>query len=419
MALASPRCGGAATGATVCLWLALVAEGGVLAAMGAHGTRRGAGPPVAVQITPACNDARNCAAALNAAFDACTTASACSISFTADTFLFTVAPFDRLTALNNAQNVDVNGNGSTWLVDNIANIVIATACANVTFRNFTVDMQRLPFTYGSVVASNATWSTVQFDGNAYPYDAAAQAQWPWLLQAQGILGFDPTTWRVANNAVDVYALGPVLPVQPLTSSSFAVKQGKLDVGSWVIVRHQTYAYNGISLESCSDVTVANVTMLAVAGMGVVGDGVTNVLLDGFRVARAPGRPMSITADGAHFTSCRGGGVILRNCLFEGQGDDALNVPSMYQDVESIDATRTVLTVGKNNVVQAPRALPTDVLQVYARKTFQLYGTVTVASVAGNTLTLAGPLPAAAAQYDLLLNTNSTPAYVEVRTGCWR
>lgn len=38
--------------------------------------------------------------------------------------------------------------------------------------------------------------------------------------------------------------------------------------------------------------------------------------------------MSITADAVHFSTC-GGSIVIRDSLFEGQGDDGLNVHGKF------------------------------------------------------------------------------------------
>lgn len=59
-------------------------------------------------------------------------------------------------------------------------------------------------------------------------------------------------------------------------------------------------------------------------MGFYGSLTRNIELASVAVAKREGRPMSITADAVHFSSCAGD-IVIRDSLFEGQGDDGLNV----------------------------------------------------------------------------------------------
>lgn len=65
------------------------------------------------------------------------------------------------------------------------------------------------------------------------------------------------------------------------------------------------------------------------GMGIYASLTTNIELSGVAVAKKAGRPMSITADAVHFSSCAGE-IVIRDSLFEGQGDDGLNVHGKWQ-----------------------------------------------------------------------------------------
>lgn len=59
-------------------------------------------------------------------------------------------------------------------------------------------------------------------------------------------------------------------------------------------------------------------------MGVVGHLSRDIVLDGVSVVPSAGERMSTNTDATHFSSCYGQ-LILQNCVFDGHGDDAVNV----------------------------------------------------------------------------------------------
>lgn len=63
-------------------------------------------------------------------------------------------------------------------------------------------------------------------------------------------------------------------------------------------------------------------------MGVVGEECRDINIRHLKIMIRPGtgRWMSCTADATNFRGCRGT-IVMENCLFEGQGDDATNVRS--------------------------------------------------------------------------------------------
>jgi hypothetical protein len=271
-------------------------------------------------------------------------------------------------------------------------------------------MLRLPFTYGQVVASSGGSSTVQFSasGGLYPVDTAS---FPWLLQAQGVLGYDPVKQRLAVNGTDIYALdNPIAisyssPSGPAARLSIAVA---LPVGEWVILRHQTYSFNAFSFYSAQGISISNVTLWAVAGMGVFTDSCRDISLSGFRIAKAAGRPMSITADGVHFSNTKGGAIVIRDSLFEGQGDDGINVPTIFQAILSLQPGSSSSSFQVNSPRSAagpdvPLVGPGDTVNFFSRRSLAPLGTAVVQSLGPNrSVQLAPPgLPAAVALYDLI------------------
>lgn len=169
------------------------------------------------------------------------------------------------------------------------------------------------------------------------------------------------------------------------------------------------------------------------------------------------------ADGVHFSNSLGGSVLVRHrcatvqllpCVcppfqphvrlpshstFEGQGDDGMNIPTIFMDIESVSADRTVLTLGKDGAVQARLTMggerghplddgqscssplqdpagilwPGSTMNLFARETLLPAGTAVVAKIAGTSLVLTAPLPAGVGQWDLVNNAASYADYVEV------
>ena len=50
--------------------------------------------------------------------------------------------------------------------------------------------------------------------------------------------------------------------------------------------------------------------------------------------------------GTHWTSCRGGDVKILDSVFEGQGDDGVNIPSRYWEMRALSADRLQLQPGE-------------------------------------------------------------------------
>jgi len=160
----------------------------------------------------------------------------------------------------------------------------------------------------------------------------------------------------------------------------------LTLGDTVIIRHVIYVYNAFTCMNASAFGLRNVTVWAAAGMGVLTLGCTDVALLGLRIAKGPGRPMSISADGAHLQNTRGGAITVRGCTFEGQGDDGLNAPTMYETVTGVAADGLSFAVGQ----LGNPFLPGDTANFFNRSSLALLGSAVVVAVAANTTTVAPP-----------------------------
>ena len=78
----------------------------------------------------------------------------------------------------------------------------------------------------------------------------------------------------------------------------------------------------------------NVNVHHAGGMGLIAESSADLILDNFNVTPSNGRMVSTTADATHFVGCRGK-VVLKNCTFNNQLDDATNVHGSYQVVMDI------------------------------------------------------------------------------------
>ena len=178
-----------------------------------------------------------------------------------------------------------------------------------------------------------------------------------------------------------------------------------------------YVYNAFTVIHSDRVALRNVTLYAAGGMGLYASNTSNIELDGFRVVKAPGRVMSITADGFHSSNTRGGGVVVRNCVFEGQGDDGINVPTVWTDIESISPDRRTLTVGKDGALGAnwDTLAVGAPLDYFNRSSLLPLGTGVVSALTPPaTVVLSAPLPLAVGLFDLINSAAGYADYVEVR-----
>jgi len=75
---------------------------------------------------------------------------------------------------------------------------------------------------------------------------------------------------------------------------------------------------------------------------------------------------------------RGGFVIIDNCIFEGQGDDGVNINSHFYEIRNITPDRKTFTVyRKGSTASSTNSLPGDVITFYKRSNYDILGTIFV------------------------------------------
>lgn len=303
-----------------------------------------------VHVDPNCIEYQNCTATFNAAIESCAGQPYCTVALAAAMYHLDGPTNGKRININGQNNVAIVGIGpaTVLLSDDISDPITINSGSNISFANFAIDMTRQPYTYGMVTAVGRGESTVTFDATQ-PMYTVNTTLWPWLNRAQGVLSYDPVRRAVAINATDIYALTDPLNITYISTTGTTAQfniSATLKLNDYVIVRHQTYGANAFSAYGVAGgISWSNINLWAVAGMGILTDGCSGgITIDSFRIERVGDRPMSITADGLHLQNTRGGGISITNCVFDGQGDDGLNTPTLFDDITWISSDRLSFVV---------------------------------------------------------------------------
>lgn len=370
-----------------------------------------ASPSAVFPVPPTC--APNCVPALAAAIQACAALRApCTVQLEAGTYNLQVPHGGTALTLAGLQDFVLAGAGDATLLvlSDIANLIAVSGGRNVTLARFAVDSARVPFTLGTSIAASPEGTVLAFDARGlYAVDLQA---YPWLQRAQSVLGYDAALGRPAAppNVTDIYELDTPIPVTYLSTAGAAAQlrlEGRvLPLGQTFIVRHQVYSFNAFTFTGTTGLALLNTSLFSMGGMGLLTDKCTDIVVDGLSIRKLPGRPMSITADGMHFSNTRGGRVLVQNSLLEGQGDDGMNIPTIFQQVGAISSDGLTLQLqGRNQPCPSPpNFLPGDAVNFFNISDLALLGQGTVASLGPNlTVVLAAPPPLGVGLFTLVNN----------------
>ena len=375
-----------------------------------------------VPVPPTC--APDCRPAITAAIATCASLPPpCTVALAAGTYPLQFPAFATVFTLANPSSLTISGVGDATLLQpaDIGNVFIVNGGRAITFANFSVDLLRVPFTFGRVTQNTPQGALLQFDATGlYSVDLA---RFPWLGRAQSVRGYDPQKGRPSAppNVTDIYALDSPIPLTYVSAAGPAavvrLEGQQLPEGRWYILRHQVYSYNAFSFFGTDAVAVQGVSLFSLGGMGMYTDSVSGgITVDGLSIRKLPGRPMSICADGVHFSNTRGGPVRVVNSLFEGQGDDGINVPTIFQQVGWLRGDRVAFQVqARNQPIPAPPLFAAGaVVNFFNVTSMAPLGSGVVAAVApNNTVVLAAPAPAGVGLWALVNNAGMYADGVEV------
>ena len=303
----------------------------------------------------------------------------------------------------------IDGQGSEFIFHGITGCFGFNQCSDITVKNAVVDWERPPFSVGAITASGDDW-----------FEVDVSPEFPVLggETVQAVMDYEPDTGLPCRHGLDVYCLENPMHTELVRPQVLRVRpQSKIPpvtLGKLAVLRHQVYAYNAFLSNRCRNMTFLDVTVHTCPGMGFIGVNSENLTLERCAVRPRPGtrRLISATADGSHFGGCTGD-IIIRKCLFDGQGDDAINMKSgLFLNIEQIVDERTVLARHNLNMPSMPD--PGDSMELMPQETLLPYGTVKVRSVVmesdGHThrIVFEEPMPKEAKPGDMLANASKLP-----------
>ena len=237
-------------------------------------------------------------------------------------------------------NFEIDGQGSSFIFHGFTCPFIIESSKNIAIKNLSINYARTFHQEGNIVAVGDWGFDVTFpveypykiengiiqfygDGSHYPYS--------------NLLEFDPRKKETAFMARD-YWVSRGLQSEQLDNNVVRIfrKDVKATVGNVMVFGSANRLVPAITITDSRSVAVTAVTLYHSGGMGVIGQRSADITLDGVIVTTPPGsnRVVSITADATHFVNCSGK-IIMRNCLFENQKDDATNIHGIYAVISKI------------------------------------------------------------------------------------
>lgn len=118
--------------------------------------------------------------------------------------------------------------------------------------------------------------------------------------------------------------------EPMGEGQVRIRGGKRKppIGNILLFQGDRRVGASIFYENCQNLIFEQVDLCSGYGMGIIAQICTNITLRHFNTRREDGRLCTIGADATHFVNCSGR-VLVEDCEFIGQMDDALNMQGVY------------------------------------------------------------------------------------------
>ena len=297
-------------------------------------------------------DGRDDTAAVQAAIDQCQVNPGSRLVFPPGQYDFFVGGNPKSNDISlffeNCGELTVVGHDAELVFRGLTRALFFQDCKDVVVEGLVIDWDPLPFSQGRVVAVRNSSFDIEMPAQ-FPVRAGQPV--PVYTEHDPETGFLAASGLIGYSNVDSTEL-----VAPQVLRLNLVRPPRVGLGAVLVLRHQVYVYNAFSFRRCKNVTVRDVTVYAAAGMGLSSwQGGADFFLKRFRVMIRPGsgRLMSTTADATHFNDCAGT-IRIEDCIFEGMGDDAVNVHGMYLKLTRRIDDRTVAATCRHGWLFPPK-----------------------------------------------------------------
>jgi hypothetical protein len=368
-----------------------------------------------VQITPDCNS-KSCADALSQALAQChNTSEPCTVDFTPGVYAFSTSkPGGASAVIQGLVNITISAYKAEMMMQNLQSGFDISNSTNVTIKGLTIDMFRMAFSLGTVTSIVNQTVVFAVDSKKYPFYSGVE--WEWLLRVEAILEFNTTTNRPETGGFEVYGTfqAYISPAEE-TYSLNTTLASRFKKGSAYVLRHWVYGLDAFTGNEVHGLVIQDVTVYTTPGMGVFCHYCSDIYLQGLNFVKKREdswiRPMSLTADACHLFSTTGF-IEIADSVFEGQGDDGLNIHGHFQEIESIVNSHS-LVLGKDGQANNPEPKLGDIIEFRNRTTLQPYFTTTVSEIHSTMLETNDPLPSTVQQYDLVVSLTLKPSHVYI------
>ena len=248
----------------------------------------------------------------------------------------------------NISDLTFDANGAVFVIDGDATNIAMENCRNITLKNMEIrhmhpDMHELevisktPVSVDFKIDSDSSYfvknGMLCFLGKFYITlcdKNAVKAGWIGLIEKD-------TPDRIKRVLHPLFSSLKVKNIGFFIIRVYYLNTSRFKIGSRYYIFDVRRQFAGIFVNKCDDVTIENIKQRFNYSLALVCQDSGNITVDGVEFApeKESARKMASVADFMQFCMCRGD-IVVKNSIFDGAGDDCLNVHGIHFKITNIN-----------------------------------------------------------------------------------
>jgi len=237
-------------------------------------------------------------------------------------------------------NFVLDGNGAHLIFYGEIMPIRISNSSNITIKNLTIDWHRPFFSQGIVTKTESNTIFFNVDTEKYPLNADTGR----LIAYDGLgwqtndlwnmLCYDSNRQEIIPDMPENWHLSNYHKAEVLSHGEFKIEASFAQlptVNTPIVFMHGNRVAPGIFIDASKNIRIEATTVHHAPGMAMIAEVSENITLHKYNVLPSGDRLFSSWVDASHFVDCNGH-ILIENCRFEGQFDDASNIHGVFWDV---------------------------------------------------------------------------------------
>lgn len=248
--------------------------------------------------------------------------------------------------LKGLKNVTIEGNGSVFVFHGKMLTWVIDSCENIKIQNLAMNYERPGMSEMTIKELTPTSVIAKIHPDSKFAIIDNRLEWygeKWITRNYHAILVRPTEGTFFYSKWDPFLASKAEEIDPfIVKFTGDFSKFRAQSNDVLTVRDTYRDYVGAFNNRSKNIRLQNVSMYSMHGLGIVSQFSENLNFDSVYVEpeKGSGRVIASSADGLHFSGCKGQ-IIINNCRFNGMHDDPINVHGTHLIVTEIVSPTSV------------------------------------------------------------------------------